>query len=224
VFIPFGDENIKGGYKPIVSYSLIAINLAVFIFQMVGVDINLYEEFINTYGAVPSEVIEGNNPISILTHMYMHGGILHLLGNLLFLWIFADNIEATIGSLNFAFFYLLGGLFALSIHMLTDLGSTIPVVGASGAISAVMGAYMVMFPKSKIKVLILVFKKHLPAFIFLGLWFVTQLVSGLKTFAPSTPEEAAGVAWWAHIGGFVFGLVVGWFLKEKEQKASERWL
>jgi len=222
VFIPFGDVNIKGGYKPIVSYSLILLNLAVFIFQMVGVDVNIYDEFIHTYGVVPAEVMQGNNAISILTHMFLHAGPLHLLGNLLFLWIFADNIEATIGNISFTLFYLMGGLVALASHMFTDIGSSIPLVGASGAISAVMGAYMVMYPRSKIKVLILVFRKDIPAYIFLGIWFLLQVLSAFQTM--DTTEDAAGVAWWAHIGGFVFGLLVGWFLKEKEPKRAEKWL
>ena len=214
MIIPFGDENIKGGYKPIVSYSLIVINVAMFIFQM-SLGLDQFIEFTNTFGVVPHNLMKGENLPALISHMFMHGGLLHLLGNLLFLWIFADNIEAIIGNIPFLIFYLFGGFFALGSHIVTDLDSLLPMVGASGAISAVMGAYLVMFPKSKIKVLILVFKKHIPAFIFLGLWFVTQLISGVGTIAPENSEEAGGIAWWAHIGGFVYGIIIGWYLRTK---------
>ena len=170
----------------------------------------------------------------------MHGSWMHLLGNMLFLWVFADNIEAKIGSSKFLLFYILGGLFAGFTHIyfstfdmelsqihcmpcsesnpcadgLPISAAVIPSLGASGAISAVMGAYLLMFPKSQVKVLVLILFRsfYVPALAFLGLWFIQQLFSGIGSMGPAT-TTSEGVAWWAHIGGFVFGLTAGLYLK-----------
>ena len=136
---------------------------------------------------------------------------MHLIGNMLFLWIFADNIEATIGSVFFLIFYVLGGLAGAAAHIFTDLHSQVPTIGASGAISAIMGAYLVMFPKSKIKVIAVFFVFWMPAFIFLILWFAQQALSGIGDLGVST--EQGGTAWWAHIGGFVFGIICGLYFR-----------
>jgi membrane associated rhomboid family serine protease len=135
---------------------------------------------------------------------------MHLLGNMLFLWIFADNIESTIGSLRFLVFYLLGGIAATAAHIITDPFSPIPMLGASGAISAVLGAYLVMYPRSRIKVLLFfLIRLRVPAILFLGLWFYMQMSSGLGALS----GESGGVAWWAHIGGFAFGLASGFWMR-----------
>jgi membrane associated rhomboid family serine protease len=141
--------------------------------------------------------------------MFLHGSWAHFLGNMLFLWVFADNIEASVGSVRFTFFYLLGGILASLAHIYFNLGSLVPTIGASGAISAVMGAYLVMFPGSKIKVIVIFFflTFRLPAFIFLGFWIGQQLLSGFASVGMSA--AGGGVAWWAHIGGFAFGLLWG---------------
>ena len=160
---------------------------------------------------------------------------MHLIGNMLFLWVFADNIEAVVGNRRFLLFYLLGGLIASGVHIAfemsvqsggqfaccmpcapgssCEIGDTlcqgfIPSLGASGAISAIMGAYLVMFPGSKVKVLILFFTIQVPAILFLGFWFAEQLIAGMGSLS-NLSAQAAGVAWWAHIGGFVFGLLYG---------------
>lgn len=215
MIFPIGDDNIVGGHKPYVSYTLIGINVAIFLFQLtLGPErCNL---FLNTYGTIPNEIINGEDWYSLLSSMFLHGGWMHIIGNMLFLWIFADNIEAIIGSTAFIMFYILGGLFASGAHIITDPDSLIPTVGASGAISAVMGTYLVMFPKSRIKIIFIVFLSifYLPAFAFLGLWFVQQLFSGIGSIAPQTAEEAGGVAWWAHIGGFVYGAILGFVFKK----------
>ena len=137
---------------------------------------------------------------------------MHLLWNMLFLWIFADNIEATIGNFNFLLFYLLGGVAATLAHIYFNSQSSIPMVGASGAISAVLGAYIVMFPRSRVKTFFLFFFINIPAFVFLGIWIVQQTVNGISSVGEQN-VGGGGVAWWAHIGGFFFGAIVGYYLK-----------
>lgn len=217
MIFPIGDTQVQGGFKPYVSYTFIVINILVFLYEVsLGAATN---NFILTYGSIPIEITAGVDYFTLFTSMFLHAGWMHLIGNMLFLWVFADNIEAKIGSTRFLLFYILGGLAASLGHILTDPSSQIPSVGASGAIAAVMGAYLVMFPKSKIKMLVIVFFKsfEIPAFLFLGFWIGQQLISGLGSLAET--EDTGGVAWWAHIGGFVFGLLAGYFFK----RAMERW-
>ena len=239
MIFPIGDEQVKGGYFPIFSYAFIVLNVMAFFFQL-----SFPNALVCEFGCIPNQIVSGQDYITLLTSIFMHGGWMHLIGNMLFLWVFADNIEATVGNIPFLAFYLLGGLAASLAHIYfnyNDVASlvnccnvcgnggircveggvracsgSIPSVGASGAISEVLGAYLVMFPKSKVKVLVIYFFRsfHIPALYFLGFWIVQQLISG---FASLGPETAAtdGVAWWAHIGGFVFGLVAGFFAREK---------
>lgn len=236
MFFPIGDTQVQGGHKPIVSYTFIAINVIVFLIQ-ISVPGNLICQF----SAIPFDILKGEGYFTLLSSIFMHGGWMHLIGNMLFLWVFADNIEAKIGSLQFTIFYLAGGLFASFAHIYFSTSgvelsqitcmpcsqtnpcadgvnisnAVIPSLGASGAISAVLGAYLLMFPKSQIKVLVLLFFRsfYVPALVFLGLWFIQQLFSGLGSLGPSN-AASEGVAWWAHIGGFVFGLVAGVYLKK----------
>jgi len=214
MIFPIGDDNIIGGHKPVVTYSLLAINIAIFLFQLTLSPEHI-DLLLTDFGSIPNEVSHGQDLFTLVTSMFLHGGILHILGNMLFLWIFADNIEAVVGSSVFLLFYLFGGFFASFVHILTDYDSLIPTVGASGAISAVMGAYLVMFPKSRIKVIFIIKKVYISALVFLGLWFLQQLFSGVVTIGPETAEEAGGVAWWAHIGGFIYGVLLGFFFKQK---------
>ncbi len=212
MFFPIGDTQIKGGYKPVITYAFLAINIVVFVYSFsLGSGIN---SFITMYGTIPSEITSGVDYYTLLTSIFLHGGWMHLIGNMLFLWVFADNIEATIGSPKFLVFYILGGLAANGAHIYFNLGSNIPCVGASGAIAAVLGAYLVMFPKSKVKVLVLILFRNfkIPAIAFLGLWFIQQLISGVGSISETT--ETSGVAWWAHIGGFVFGILAGWWFRD----------
>ena len=213
MIFPIGDDNIIGGKKPLVSYSLLVINIIVFLYTLSLGD--SAELFLNSYGSIPFEISSGQDLFTLFTSMFLHAGLFHIIGNMLFLWIFADNIEAVIGSKLFLLFYLGGGLVASMVHILSDWDSVIPTVGASGAISAVMGTYLVMFPKSRIKVIFIFFAFYVPALVFLGLWFIQQLLSGIGNIAPASAEEAGGVAWWAHIGGFIFGLVMGYLFKNR---------
>ncbi len=215
MIFPIGDDNIVGGHRPIVSYAFIIINVCIFLYQItLGAD--GCAAFLNTYGTIPNEITNGQDLFTLITSMFLHGGWMHIIGNMLFLWIFADNIEAIIGSGLFFLFYVLGGLFASASHIITDPDSMIPTVGASGAISAVMGTYLVMFPKSRIKIIFVLFFKtfYMSALLFLGFWFVQQVFSGVGSIAPQTAEEGGGVAWWAHIGGFVYGIVLGLMIKK----------
>ena len=205
MIIPFGDDNIKGGHKPIVAYSFLIINILIFIIQL-SLGIEVYHASVDNFSLTPQTVLNGQDIHTSITHMFLHGGLLHLIGNMIFLWIFGDNIEAIIGSVKFFIFYLASGLFAVAVHIYFDPASNTPLVGASGAIAGVMGAYIVMFPKSRIKVLIFIFKKNIPAFIFLGIWLGMQIMNVLQ---PVGDDEMSQVAWWAHIGGFIFGVLLG---------------
>ncbi len=244
MIFPIGDTQVKRGYFPLFAYGFILLNVLVWFFQL-----QYAELAICRYGSIPRDILNGKNEINLLTSMFMHGGWAHLLGNMLFLWVFADNIEATIGSWKFVLFYLLGGLVASLVHIFFGVGlspedccmpcgnalgvrcaegaknmcsGTIPSVGASGAISAVMGAYIVMFPKSKIKILILVLFKtfYMSALLFLGIWIAMQVFSGYNNLGQLA---GGGTAWWAHIGGFIFGVAAGFLFRpmiEKEKKGD----
>ncbi len=155
-------------------------------------------------GNAPTLFPDKNPFLGMLTSMFLHGSLLHLGGNMWFLWIFGNNIEDRLGPVFFAAFYVLGGLFATAAHYFVQPDSTIPVVGASGAIAAIMGAYVVWYPNAPIRTLIFYFLRDISAKWFLGIWFVTQFFTGTDS----------GVAWMAHVGGFVFGAVVGLVIRE----------
>ena len=199
MFFPIGDDQVQGGSKPLFSYTLILINVLVFGYEIMLTP-DQSEMMVTTYGAIPQEIIQGQDMYTLLSCMFLHGGWMHLIGNMLFLWVFADNIEAVVGTFNFMIFYIIGGVAASAIHIFFNPYSEVPMVGASGAISAVMGAYLIMFPSSRIKVLILIFftTTYVPALFFLGIWIVQQLVAGVGSLNPTT-AESAGVAWWAHM-------------------------
>ncbi len=195
---------------PIVNYALIALNVVVFIFQwLAGPN---QEAMIYEYALIPANVTAGfdvGDVSDILTSMFMHGGLMHILGNMLYLWIFGDNVEDSMGKVKYLLFYLIGGFVASFAHILTNPNSQIPTVGASGAIAAVLGAYLVLYPQSKVDTFIpLGFYMRLtvlPAAIVLGLWFVLQLFSGVLSLGAA---DVGGVAFWAHIGGFVAGVLL----------------
>ena len=204
MLLPYGDTDIPGAPTPIVTYLLIAVNLAAFAYQAALPQPEL-EALVYAYGFVPAE---GFDRSATLTSMFLHGGFAHVGGNMLFLWLFGDNIEQTVGRARYAAFHLAGGIVAAVAHYLANPASTIPAIGASGAIAAVMGAYIVCFPKSQIRMLWLFFPFRISAFLFLGVWIAQQLLSGTASLGVPT-EDTAGVAWWAHIGGFAFGVACG---------------
>jgi membrane associated rhomboid family serine protease len=251
MIMPLYDDNSQRIRTPFVNYTLIAINIFVFVmFQNFGEN----ERFVYTFSAVPAEIISGkdiqSSPtvlgktrsgeeiirpgleptpftvyITLITSMFMHGGIGHILGNMLFLWIFGDNVEDRLGHLQYLLFYIIVGILASLAHVATcvllksDLLT--PSLGASGAISGVMGAYLLFFPNNSVTVLIFRFVTTVPAIVAVGLWFAMQLFSSFMEFGAG---EGGGVAYGAHIGGFIAGLPLAFFidktLSEGKQNAS----
>lgn len=201
---PLGDDNSTRRTIPVVTYLLILVNLIVFLIELAGGD-----TFIYTWSFVPSYFI--SNPavewVTIFTAMFMHAGWLHILGNMLYLWIFGDNVEDSLGHIKFLVFYLLCGVAATFAQMAADPASNIPNLGASGAIAGVLASYLVLFPRQRVRVLVFSFVIPLPAIIVIGFWFVLQIFSQ----AGSTTTD--GVAYMAHIGGFIAGLILTFILR-----------
>lgn len=225
MIFPIGDDQVEGGARPYVSYAFIVLNCLGFGLELSLSDQSL-NQFLMEYGAIPAEIVNGQDLYTLLTSMFLHGGWLHLIGNMLFLWVFADNIEAVVGNFNFFLFYLLGGLAASAAHILVSPAAQIPAIGASGAISAVLGAYLVMFPASRVRVYVIYFfgSIKIPALFFLGIWIGQQLLYGLFSLDQAA-AESSGVAWWAHIGGFAFGVVAGLLIRQylrRQQNNSGR--
>jgi membrane associated rhomboid family serine protease len=204
-------DGISTRETPVVNYVLITINVIVYLFMALAGP-EAQEAIVAKYAMVPTHFADGvtlADIMTIFTSMFMHAGLAHLGGNMLYLWIFGDNVEDRIGHFRYLMFYLVGGVVASLTHMVTNWGSELPTVGASGAIAAVLGAYLLLYPASRIVTLIPIGRfSHLttaPAFVFLGLWFVLQLFEGMMSFGGA---DVAGVAFWAHVGGFVAGMVM----------------
>jgi membrane associated rhomboid family serine protease len=203
---PIGDDNSARRSTPVVTYVLIAINLAVFFLEL-----QAGNEFIQTWAFIPARFSEdpaGDAP-TLFSAMFMHGGWMHLGGNMLYLWIFGDNVEDRFGPVRYLLFYLAAGLAASFAQYAVNPASAIPNVGASGAIAGVLGAYLLMFPKARVNVLLGRQVVAMPAFLVLGFWIALQLVSGVGSIADTAQTEQGGVAYMAHVGGFVAGLVLG---------------
>jgi membrane associated rhomboid family serine protease len=203
---PVGDDNSQRRSFPYVTTTLIALNVLVFLLEL-----SQGEQFIVDWAFIPARFSQepGADAVTLFSAMFMHGGWMHLIGNMLFLWVFGDNVEDRIGHGKFLAFYLLAGLAATFAQYTFNPASGIPNVGASGAIAGVLGAYLLMFPQARVNVLIGPRVVEMPAFIVLGLWIVFQLISGVGTIA-YTDESAdtGGIAYMAHIGGFVAGLAM----------------
>lgn len=203
---PIGDHN-PSGRTPYVTLALIAANVLVFLGYYTTLDGWPLMRFFMEWGLVPARLAQGEGYPTLITHMFLHGGWMHLIGNMLFLWIFGDNLEEEMGRIGFLLFYLGSGLAAAALQIAADPGSGVPMVGASGAVAGVMGGYLLFYPKARVDVLlffVIFFRVFaLRAWTVLGLWFALQLFSGF-----STPTEDGGVAYWAHIGGFLAGLVL----------------
>lgn len=224
--IPLKDTIPRIGFS-FITWMLILLNAIVFLFE-ISIPKDLLQQLIYLFGLVPARytypewaLVHGLSPGNyspFLTNMFLHGGWLHIIGNMWFLHFFGSTVEDRMGHLRFLFFYLLSGLAANLIFFMVDPHSTIPEFGASGAIAGVMGAYIVMFPKAQILTLIPIlfipFLVHLPAFLYLGFWFLIQVFSGTLSFA--SHGTGGGVAWWAHIGGFVTGMVLLPFFRNKK--------
>ena len=224
MFIPLKDDNPTVRF-PAVTVALIAVNVAAFAFM--AVSSRGLEYYVLRMGAIPYEithfrplldfpVARVSPPLSLLLHMFLHGGLFHLLGNMLYLWIFGNNVEDVLGRFRFLAFYLACGLSASFTHIVFNAGSTVPMIGASGAIGGVLGAYALLFPRARVRTFVFLFifveVVHVPAAFLLGLWFVMQIMNiGL----------GGGVAWFAHIGGFLVGLGLARAFKKKRPETVD---
>lgn len=243
MLFPIGDDNTDRRTTPYVNYLLIAINIFVFVFLQ-GMGQNA--RFTYAYATVPEEILTGRDVVTrdrvvtdpgsgekftvpglqrtpipvfltLITAMFMHGGIAHILGNMLYLWIFGDNVEDRLGHIGYLIFYLFCGLVASAAQIIVDPSSTVPNLGASGAIAGVLGAYLVFYPGARVRTLVwvgfFVTFARLSAIIVIGLWFVLQLISGLQSLNPDALSSGGGIAYFAHIGGFVAGFVIALLLR-----------
>lgn len=219
--IPIRDENPTRRF-PVVNYLLILMNILVFLWQLsLGPQ---GENALYAMALIPAKFLSGinlSNVGSIFTSMFMHAGLAHILGNMLYLWIFGDNVEDALGHFRYLLFYLAGGVAASLTHVFLYPTSTVPTVGASGAIAAVLGAYLLLFPNRRVVTLIplgfFIQFARIPAVVVLGLWFVLQLFQGTMALGM---QQLGGVAFWAHIGGFVFGMVFGPLLRRPQPPVS----
>ena len=197
---------------PVLTVSIIVVNIMAFAYELLAEAGGTLDQTFYTMGVVPFEVTHNFGPavaLSFLTSMFLHGGFMHIAGNMLYLWIFGNNVEDSMGRGRFLVFYLIAGITASAAQVLASPSSPVPTIGASGAIAGVLGAYIVLFPNARVQTLIFLgyFARmaHLPALLVLGFWFVLQLFNGLMAFGVA---QAGGVAWFAHVGGFVAGLLL----------------
>jgi membrane associated rhomboid family serine protease len=213
--IPIGDDPPPRRSFPVVTLTLIAVNIVVFVYELMAPNT---DALFRSAGVTPLEFATGRDIppaapygtyyATLLTSMFLHGGFLHIGSNMLFLWIFGDNVEDRLGHFHYLMFYLLCGLGASAAHIYFNWGSSIPSVGASGAIAGVLAGYFLLFPSATVRTLLFIGPfitvTRIPAIIMIGFWFVTQLLSGVAGLGQT--EQTSGVAFWAHIGGFVVGL------------------
>jgi len=212
---PVGDDEVAGGPPKLVTVGLILLNVLVFLFELSQPSEGALQSFIQAWGVVPREYAAGHDiaptiPLpywsTLITSMFLHGGWLHLGGNMLYLWIFGDNLEKVMGHLRFLAFYLVCGIAAGLTHIFFSAASAVPTVGASGAISGVLGGYLVLFPRNRVRVLTRGGVAAVPAIVVLGFWILLQLISGAGSMADTA--DTGGVAYLAHIGGFIAGLLL----------------
>ncbi|MGB9723402.1 MAG: rhomboid family intramembrane serine protease [Chloroflexia bacterium] len=228
--LPLRDE-LPTRRVPVITIGLIAVNVLVFLLEIfLELQGEKYlEAFLWTWGTIPWELTHNFGPrsaLSLLTSMFLHGGFLHIGGNMLYLWIFGNNVEDEMGRWQFTVFYLLCGVLAGLAQVAAGPDERIPAIGASGAIAGVLGAYLVLFPRARVATLVIfgyfIRVAYLPAALLLGFWFVLQLLNGFV--ALSSPFQSSGVAWFAHIGGFIAGLLLVWlFARRRRRPAPPAW-
>ncbi len=222
--IPLRDAQKTQSF-PIVNITFIAINICVFLYEM-SLGRNL-EGFIQSAAFVPADFFQPGNVVadarSVFVSMFLHGGWMHLIGNMLYLWIFGDNIEDRLGHVKYVVFYVLCGWAATLAHGFAAMSSQVPAIGASGAIAGVLGAYLLLFPHGRVLTLVpfglFTQIRELPAILVLGMWFVLQFFSGILSLGA---REQTGVAWWAHIGGFVAGMILIKVMRARQAPPPER--
>ena len=214
---PLGDQSRRLRHLPVVTALIIVLNALMFLAELLGGD-----AFVNQWSLVPANITAGQGWITILTSMFMHAGWVHILGNMLFFWAFGPEIEDVMGPLRFAIFYLLGGLAATAAQVAVDPASTIPNLGASGAIAAVMGAFLITYPRDRIRTVVVFgfFARItlIPAILLVGMWFLTQLISEVGALAQ---VQTGGVAYMAHVGGFAFGALTARLFESRARRAEQ---
>lgn len=221
--LPLKDDNPTRSL-PFVTVGLIMANVFVFIYMktMARDEVGV---FVAQYALIPLsfvgglEVVPSVGRASILTSMFMHGGLLHIAGNVLFLWIFGDNVEDALGHLRYLLFYLACGVAAAMTHVLSDPSSTMPMIGASGAVSGVLGAYMLLYPRARVLTLVFVFLLWVPAALVIGAWIVVQIINSMGPSVPGQP----GIAWTAHVGGFFAGMALVLLLRGGKRRGRVYW-
>jgi membrane associated rhomboid family serine protease len=224
MFIPIKDLNPRRTY-PVVNTVLILSNVIVFLYQLT-LPPHQYQAFVMSNATIPAHIrgaLAGYGSLEaaflpIFTSMFLHSGFMHLAGNMLFLWIFGDNVEDYFGHFPYLLFYLVCGIGSGLTHIIFNFYSPLPALGASGAISGVMGAYILLYPRARVLTLVFIFFIPIPAFIILGYWFLLQFLAGVGSVGAAA---TGGVAWWAHIGGFLLGmLITGLSLGDRKQSVN----
>jgi membrane associated rhomboid family serine protease len=214
--IPLSDATRRPVRMPVVTGFIIAVNVAVFLMELTRGD-----ALVMQWSAIPAQITSGHQWITILTAMFMHGSWSHIIGNMIFLWAFAPEIEDAMGPVRYLIFYLAGGLVAMLAQVAADPHSTVPNLGASGAIAAVMGAFIVTYPRDQIKSVLFIFVffrvTYIPAILLIGFWFLSQLLHA----GAVAQVQSGGVAYLAHVGGFIFGVVFGRLFERSGQVASD---
>jgi membrane associated rhomboid family serine protease len=214
---PLGDASRQTRHFPIVTLVIIGLNAIMFMVELTAGD-----PFINRWSVVPADITAGRNWLTLLTAMFMHAGWMHIIGNMVFFWAFGPEIEDVMGSLRYAAFYLLGGLVASAAQIIIQPNSTVPNLGASGAIAAVMGAFLITYPRDQIRTVLLfgwfIRVAFVPAIVLVGLWFLIQLFSELGAVAQ---VQSGGVAYMAHVGGFAFGALTARLFESRKRREEQ---
>jgi membrane associated rhomboid family serine protease len=220
VGIPLRDISRRPVHPPVVTVSIIIINALVFFLELTGGD-----AFVQRWSVIPADIVAGQNWVTILTSMFMHGGWMHIIGNMVFLWAFGPAIEDAMGHLRYLVFYLLGGVVAALAQIAAASTSTVPSLGASGAIAAVMGAFLITYPRDRIRTLLFlgwfIQVTVLPASLLIGIWFVIQLFSQVGSVVTTQSGQSGGVAYMAHIGGLIFGFVTARLFEDSRRIAAQ---
>jgi membrane associated rhomboid family serine protease len=218
VGIPLRDISRRPVHRPVVTVSIIVVNSVVFILELVG-----GEPFVRQWSVIPANIVAGQGWVTILTAMFMHAGWMHIIGNMVFLWAFGPEIEDAMGPVRYLAFYLLGGFVASAAQIAAMSSSTVPNLGASGAIAAVMGAFLITYPRDRIRTLLFlgwfVTVTVLPAAVLIGIWFLIQLFSQVGSVVAA--QAGGGVAYMAHVGGFIFGAVTAKLFEDRRRIAAQ---
>jgi len=214
--LPLRDASRRPLHRPVVTTTIILVNAIVFVLEL-----QRGEPFVTRWSAIPADITTGHNWITLLTAMFLHASWSHILGNMLFLWVFGPEIEDAMGPLRYLLFYLIGGVVAMGVQVAATPASTVPNLGASGAIAEVMGAFLATYPRDRIKTLLVIFLfvrvTLIPAALLIGVWFLMQLIS-VGTVATA---QTGGVAYLAHIGGMLFGALAGRFFENPQRIAAQ---